>query len=256
MVDDSGGPGQGPVQVMVGLIGRAEEWAAFSDRWAECLGETPTVTAFKMRDAAKFQGEFNGFTRAQRDEKIRKLGTIINDFAFQVIHVTLDMSGFEEAFRHFTGGRPLTKPYFYAFHIMILAVCYDLLESGERERFEIVFDEHLSLGPKVKRWYPLVRSYMEPDAQAILPVDPTFKNDSAFVPLQAADMMAWFCRRDQSFEPHSFGWLASVFSKVEVSEHSQFLDLKRMQGWIDMARNLEDRLSVEEVLAGRKLLGL
>jgi hypothetical protein len=254
-VDDSGGEDQ-VVQVTAGLIGRTEEWAVFSERWARILAESPTVPLFKMHDAAALTGHFYGFSQPARDAKVKKLAELIAESGFNVIHVTLDMAGFDATFKVYPRSKPLNKPYFHAFHIMIMAVGYELLDRGERERFEIIFDEHKALGEKAKRWYPVVREANEAAIQALLPVEPLFRDDSDFLPLQAADMMAWLCRRDTIGEDYPFGWLAPVFSRMTVSEYSQFLDRKRMEGILSRAAEVYERLTPEDVARAKKLLGL
>src|ERR1051325_425351 len=64
--------------------------------------------------------------------------------------------------------------------------------------FEIVFDEQVIFGPRAKMWHPVIRESVkqrEPEAYQIMPVDPIFRSDLEFLPIQACDLVAWINRR-------------------------------------------------------------
>jgi hypothetical protein len=223
-VDDSGDEGQGPSPSLVlgGLVGRAEDWAVFSDLWKKGLAESPAILYFKMKQAAGRSGQFYGFTAEQRDGKLRRLANIIDQFHFDIVHVTVETTGFSELFEH--QPKPADTPYFFAFLSVIYVAYKELRERGEKERFEMIFDEQLALGPKVKAWYPVMRAGTEadePGAAALLPIDLLFRDDKEFVPLQAADMIAWLRRK--RITDHSFDWLEAEMPHTKVSVYSQEL---------------------------------
>ncbi len=78
-----------------------------------------------------------------------------------------------------------------------------------------------------------------------MPVEPVFKSDDEFLPLQAADMLAWTFRRyamaGPTFEDpddRHFLWLAKEeLEKVEMSAWSQSLTKQRMQEVVSDARD-------------------
>src|SRR2546423_1169348 len=72
-IDDSGAQGQRGSVIFAGLFAEAEAWARFADEWKRILRDEPRIRQFKMRDAAKLQGEFYQFSSAQRDAKLRAL---------------------------------------------------------------------------------------------------------------------------------------------------------------------------------------
>jgi hypothetical protein len=84
-------------------------------------------------------------------------------------------------------------------------VASHLVSEGQRERFEIVFDDNAVMTPKVKRWYPVLREMAErlsvvgprwAEIAAILPIDPLFCTDDELLPLQGADLIAGALRGD------------------------------------------------------------
>lgn len=240
-VDDSGHKGGPPHFVLAGLVAPAENWAAFSEEWAACLSETPAIPIFKMREAAGRNGHFRHFTEKERDDKVRRLAKIINRYADFYTYSIIDLSAHAETWGTLAL-KPHHEPYFWPFHTTIMATCFQLWDLGWRERFEIFFDEQVIFGPRAKLWYPVVReviNYKEPEASQILPIDPVFRTDDEFLPIQAADLFAWWIRRnfDTPLEP-SFAWLVDEFSSLKGTEYSQYYDRERMQAVFDEGKRL------------------
>jgi hypothetical protein len=128
---------------------------------------------------------------------------------FLVLERAWDLRAFEEVFRPVVH-TPLDQPYFWMFSDMIMRASYQVLALGEAEPYEIIFDENKIFGAQAKAWYPLFRELTkarDPRIHEILPIDPMFKSDDEFIPLQAADIFAWLCRRNVSGEGHSFSWV-------------------------------------------------
>lgn len=224
IVDDSGGPNQ-TFQVMAGLIGQAEDWARFADAWQDCLDTSPKVRAFHM---AKIRdGDWHGLSQKQRNDKLRSLARVIADkrFGLKVLVAGVHMEGWE-SFREVieaSTGQPFVSSYFYVYQLMLMVATAEAMQrgikDGTRERFSIFFDEQSLHGSRAKAYYPTMRNVMA-DASDFLPIEPQFENDERFLPLQAADMVAWFCRKDFALENHPYGWLASEVKAVPVSGHS------------------------------------
>lgn len=135
-----------------------------------------------------------------------------------------------------------------------MAACYELIEQGVKERFEIIFDENVILGPRVKRWYPVFRSQMEPEERAIMPIEPIFRDDEQFVPLQVADLLAWLIRRERAGFNHPFGWIPIAMNNLTWSGHVQTFDRERLQGIRDLS--LQHPISDALFRRTNQLLGL
>ncbi len=95
-VDDSGGRGHTQYFVLAGLIGDSESWATFSDEWDACLKERPSISQFKMREAARCTGEFRAFSRSERDDKLRQLCRIINRHPRLLTYTVIDLAAHAE----------------------------------------------------------------------------------------------------------------------------------------------------------------
>jgi hypothetical protein len=242
-VDESGG---GKHFVMAGLIADSESWIEFSDEWRVCLDQPPAIKVFKMRDAAGLSGAFYKWTKEDRDNRLRQLARIINRYAVITTHSVIDLDAFEEVWKK-QRWSPQNDVYFWPFHNTIMAACFALWDRGIREKFEIIFDENVIFGPRARVWYPVIREGMrirEPEAFTIMPVDPLFRSDDEFLPIQAADLFAWCIRRatDQGGDA-GFEWLLDEMKDVQVTEYSQYYDRERMEAVsADALRQLREGL--------------
>lgn len=257
-IDESGGKGQTKIFTIAGWISTTERWASFSEEWSRCLSDKPRIRCFKMREAAGRSGQFQRLSRDDRDDKLRKLARVIRKHVIAAFHCSVDLEGFAETIEPL--GRPFSDPYFWPFHITIMAICLDLVERGEKTRCEIVFDEHSIFGPRTTPWYPLVKVLMnQAEEQAVMPDRPCFDTDDESPPLQAADMLAWLVRGSMDHgwpnieilektgevntgrdRPGSFGWLVEEeLEHVEMSSHCQFLTRDRLEGIVDQMDEYE-----------------
>jgi hypothetical protein len=245
-VDESGGIGQSRHFVMAGLIGHSEDWAVFSDEWRACLDAPPRISAFKMKDAASCSGQFYGFSEGQRDAKLTSLAKVINRHALYCSHSAIDLEAHAGLWASLP--KPQCEPYFWPFHNTVMATCFELWDRGWRERFEIIFDEQVIFGPRAKAWYPAIRetvTMQNPDEGSIMPVDPVFRTDDEFLPLQAADLFAWCWRKGTDIGPEGerpFEWLLPYLSNVFLTPHSQYYDRERMQSVLKLSEKAAEEL--------------
>jgi hypothetical protein len=231
-VDDSGGRGHSRYFVLAGLISDAERWAEFSDEWDACLKDRPAIRRFKMKDAAGCSGEFRPFKPSERDDKLRQFCRIINRYPRLLTYTIIDLASHAETWAKIKFGES-KDPYFWPFQNTIMNAALSLWDYGLRERFEIIFDEQLIFGLRAKMWYPGILEIMrirEPDAATIMPIDPLFRTDDEFLPLQAADLFAWLLRNGfDNPENRPFPWMVKELSNVVETEYSQIYDKERME---------------------------
>jgi len=242
-VDDSGNRGSTRHFVLAGIVGHSEDWEIFSQEWAECLAAKPSIKVFKMGQAASRSGEFYRWTEDMRDAKLKALAQIINRHVKMVTWSVIDLEAHE-----LTWAKRLPKPhsetYFWPYHCTIMAVCFALWDAGWRERFEIIFDDQVVFGPRARSWYPIVEQVIvlqEPEAASILPIDPIFRSDTDFLPIQAADLFAW-CLRKSTDDPsfNKFAWLLEEMRSVSQTDYSQYYDKERLE---DVLAQMEAHLA-------------
>jgi hypothetical protein len=198
-----------------------------------------------MHDAMALTGDFKGWTGKQRDTKLDQLAAVVTALRPTAIHCSVELAAFAEVMPYREGkkGRatPHVKtnhqPYNLVFQAMNVAVCCELMDQGVTERYEIIFDEHRILGPRVKAWYPVWLDRMSTLERAIMPVEPIFRDDAEFVPLQAADMLAWLIHRglNDGLPPREVlehlqrsGWLPRALHGITWSGHRQVFTRERL----------------------------
>jgi hypothetical protein len=218
--DDSGNKGQHKHFVMAGMAARSEAWADFTDEWKVCLNEPPRIRVFKMREVARCTGQFRGVSRHDRDKKLKRLAEIINRYVELMTFTAIDLDAHAATWAK-TTAEYQNEPYFWPFQNTILATCFSLWDAGVRDRFEAIFDEQLIFGPRARKYYPAVLAMTrlrEPEAANIMPIDPIFRSDDEFLPIQAADMFAWVIRK-ASDDPtyREFEWLLDHMKSVNIS---------------------------------------
>jgi len=202
---------------------RVDQWLQFSDKWDECLNEEPKLAYFKMHEADKRIKQFDGWSKATRNAKVEKLAEIIDEYAFRAVNITYSVEGLQAFLLprpEGAGSWPLDKPYFWAFHQYIKAACFELFDIGVGEPCEIVFDEQVQMAAKVKAWYRAMLFAIPQPIRALAPMEPLFRDDKEFRPLQAADMLAWLQRRNAASIPHDFAWLQEKFKTLRYSRYS------------------------------------
>ena len=218
--------------VLAGFIARADLWAKFSDEWSETLNERPAIKYLKMYEAAKLDGQFRGWSVAARDEKLRKLvAVLVRNAPRRAIHFTYDTADFQK-YRAPRGLPPIADPYFEGALGIMAGVCYDEIDLGVPEEVEIIFDEHLIFRPRLHMWYPLLKARIElydPALKGVLPLQPSFKDDKRFPPLQAADIVAWLFRNAFSGQRTEFEWIATDLTPlVPMSNYRSIFTAERM----------------------------
>jgi hypothetical protein len=126
-----------------------------------------------------------------------------------------------------------------------MGIAYGVSSEGHDEKIEIIFDEHDVFSREAKSWYPKIRRSLRQGAEQnaiarrifqIMPTEPLFRDDIEFVPLQAADMLAWSINRSLRTEnPFLWLWEEEFYDQVKISAGSQVVDRTRMEKILDSA---------------------
>lgn len=246
-VDESGAKGQGTLFVFSALLARAEVWVSIVDQWQAVLAESPSIQYFKMAAAKNRSGQFRGFSEAERDDKVKKLGKIINTPDITEFAFTLVLKDFLEEWAP-RMGRPACEPYFIPFQFMNLTIGFELARTGETQPAEVFFDEHVIFGPKAKVWYPIVRETAPPEIRPLMPVEPFFRSDKDVLPLQAADLTAWIRRIKNSEGLQDFEWLESELNQVQHSPLGGKIDSAWIQKMLKHEYSPEEQVRHEDVM--------
>ncbi len=203
-IDDSG-TGDAPVFVLAGFIASVNRWDEFWSAWKDrVLGGDPPIAYFKMREAHSrgSNGQFGRMSAAQRDARVTTCVSVIQQHGITPIRVVIPHAAYHDVF-HRQVSKRLDNPYWLAFYGVMGNVVLGLDHIGNRDIVDFVFDEPGTRGGEASQEeYRVVVDGFDaflknapPDMADRLAGRPSHKKDTAFPPLQAADLYAWHVRR-------------------------------------------------------------
>jgi len=192
--------------VLGGFVSTADRWELFADEWQAALDLTPKLDYFKMREAERLKDQFDpkrGWTEAKRDDRVIALTRIINKHAMFKVHI--GVSG-----KHFTkhiSSLPATERSLgtdTAYPLMLVRVIAAIAAMGPLKGLvgpcDFILDEE-SDGLEFEineRWSEIkdaARRHGRKENREMVGPRPIFRDDSDFLPLQAADLYVGAARR-------------------------------------------------------------
>jgi len=196
-IDETGNDPKEPVFNFAGWVSKVTEWDHFSDAWHEELHRTPPIEYFKHHEAKSQTGQFEGWSRADCDEKILSLAKVI---------VKHDVYGAATGVRNQVIAGLLKKaipsvktvrsvlhasrPYDWCFHSIISIILQHQVNQGEKDKVDFIFDEGDRAFEDCARLY---REYREkwpfPPAMGAIAGMVSTGNNKLIMPLQAADLL-------------------------------------------------------------------
>jgi hypothetical protein len=184
--------------VLAGYVAPVEEWASFSKDWQAALDAKPSIEYLKMSEAmVRPTGQFYGWTKEARDEKLRLLYSIIDKYVSFEVSAAIPKAIYATEFaRHLH--KVARNPYYLACYGLIIDLARHQMKIGMPEKVNFVFDDQVMEKGKVLDVWDRILREAPPDVKPMLGDVPAFKSDTgdqAVLPLQAADFEAWWLRR-------------------------------------------------------------
>jgi hypothetical protein len=197
--DESGSNVHSPVFAMGGFISTVDRWAAFSLDWEAALAEAPALDYFRMNEAHRLKeqfGEERGWDEELRDKRVNRLCEIICDHAITRVDIALYRKDYDIIFEDITDEFEMFKnPYFALFMEAVKEIGILRWEVGDDSVLEYIFDELGTIGEVAVQHWPVIKAAMPFGIGAYVGERPIHQDDKKFLPLQAADLYAWQCRR-------------------------------------------------------------
>lgn len=194
-IDDS--DREGEHSVLAGFIASAESWARFTRDWEELLPSHGTLARngvyhFKMNEMV---------ANAERSERISAFENVIYEHAQAEFSWSLNISDCEAVVSRIlvNGQVPSLRPKLTSFHFLFFAMMEQfstyLTQSGQtaiQGEVDLFFDEQSEKRSIIQNWYDYTdaHSYIRNAFVSL----PRFEDDQEFLPLQAADYLAWSVR--------------------------------------------------------------
>lgn len=221
--------------VLGGHIATAESWAVLSKEWEQLLPAFGTLNSegkyhFKMSEMAQ---------SPERMERVQAFYKLIEDNVLTSISARLNLTDFKRAQERATafasrmnwnvGFGLWTNPYYVAFRILLdgfHAERHNFTSIPADEKVDFIFDDRVEKTPILQVWNEYLEN-RDDDIRDRYGATPRFENDQEFLPLQAADLWAWWVREwyeeDASFIPDkmrdlNFGkWRGKKRLKIALS---------------------------------------
>jgi hypothetical protein len=189
-VDDSGSGGDSPWYVLAGYVGTISDWIGFEPEWRTVLDAAPHIEYFKSSEAESLKGQFLGFNPADRDKRIDRLIEVIGRHAQRAIYVRVRQQDYNEVIKENVPGM-WDDAYFFLMPGFISSALAMEKYLGNQEPAEFVLDTSQRLDKQAKK----LRGQLLSLPQFARTVDISFRDEKVFLPLQAADLLAWQVRR-------------------------------------------------------------
>ena len=100
-------------------------------------------------------------------------------------------------------------------------------DYSQIEPADFIFDDQNGTGRLVRDWWPIFRERANPSIGALLDVEPLFRSEKDVLPLQAADLFAWYARR------HTMGslgdsWHVGIWERLRQTSFGAELSHKEL----------------------------
>jgi Protein of unknown function (DUF3800) len=192
--DDSCSSEESKIFVLAGCVQSYKIWSHFSLAWEAALAQPPSIRHFHMREARGLVGEFARWKAEDRDDKIRLLASVIENFRPWTIAVWVSRKQ-HDAIVGPIAPFMIRHAYVFLFWVATVKLAHFHQHKGIRLPVEYVFDEQGPVGEDAAIWHRHIKSWQPPEIKALMGGTPKFENDEWVLPLQAADMLAWHVRR-------------------------------------------------------------
>jgi hypothetical protein len=184
-VDESGIHGGSPVISVGGYLSKPTRWQKFTSEWNRVL-KPSKIKVFHASECNARSGEFQDWTREERDKLVKRLLPIIPKYAVGMA-IGIDLSAVEKVLQSRPDLRQFHRdPYYSCILWLLLRVARRLNEEGDPERIAVVHEIN-DFQSSALSAYNFVLTQPEGKAYSSF----SFGRKQDFVPLQAADILAY-----------------------------------------------------------------
>lgn len=174
----------GKVLIYAGFISSTEKWSEFTDDWAELLSTEPTQNTFKM-------SRVRGVT-AMRKAKLHY--GLCQKHGLIAVGCAIPIEPLVKLVNEFSLPAYLTNPYFLAWRAAFTQCLMIMEQTGEWVPIEFIFDNQTERTKVLATWEEFINT-ASAKVRKVVKSAPSFRDDDDVIPLQAADMIAWWARK-------------------------------------------------------------
>jgi len=250
-IDEAGINKGAPVLTVAGWMAKPSVWQAFSREWTKVLKPTG-IKVYHATDAQACRGEFDGWEKDEVAALAAKLLPLMPKYA-DGASINLNMNDFEAAIE----GRPELRkcfpdPYGACFHWMTLQLVRVAQKRNQDTKFALVHEQN-DRQHEAQEAYDWIKDNHDYGGSLI---SLSFAKKDAFVPLQAADILAFESskRLKDPSKPDRIPW--AILNPVHKRTSCMYYDKRNMHRLIALletvSAKMQDLAAVEE--AAKRLL--
>ena len=194
-LDDSGKDGISPAFVCAGYFGSADDLMDLAGRWRELLIKEPRLDYIKGYEAFGLSHQFEHWTVEERDKRLLEFVTLIAQHSSKGIAFVIDNKPFN-LIKDLPDddGYSFGDPYVFAYVYSLSFLLQSLPDFGE-SAVDVVFDRDLINRKQAAEAYRKILEIWPAEiTQRLFRKEPHWEDDKEFLPLQAADLLAYCVR--------------------------------------------------------------
>lgn len=235
-IDDSGSEPSSPAYVLGGIVLPAGWWCHVSQEWRSVLQTFPPIEYYKGSEVwDREKGQFARLSDDDRRAKVEALADVICEYHPMAFSLSLRWDDFREFSKDIRLDPDKSNPYFFLFYGV---VAFMAIWGKKEENFtavDCIFDNQNSIGEKARNWYEFFKQKTTNEIQATLGKKPEFADEKVVLPLQSADMFAWYRRRDVAGALCN-SWNQGIWQRLSQYHHSVVMEPSHL---MKMARDLD-----------------
>jgi Protein of unknown function (DUF3800) len=184
-MDESGIHSGAPVVAVSAYAAKPATWRAWTKKWD--VAKQP-INVFHSTDCANLRGEFDGWTKEQRDVFVAKLLPILPAHQIAGLVIAIQMNDFRSALK---GQKDLAgmigDPYTCCFQWSVMTVMEFANRYGKGKRIKFIHEVNDCKG-ETQKTFDYVNEFHNPKG---ISISLAFGTKSGNTPLQAADVLAY-----------------------------------------------------------------
>jgi hypothetical protein len=256
-VDDTGKANRFGLFTLAGFVARVRNWAAFTDEWRRLLHlKNPTpLEYFRAYEAHHRCDQFEGWTAADRDERVEKLARVILKYVSKDPGCGVSFSIPHQEYQTILASKlssenPKLRPHRNPFYLAFVSMVGELLVEAviRNERIHLLFDEGIDNKSLLEEGYRDFVANLEKEQplhfRLLHNKTAEFRDDKCEPPLQAADLLAWHKRLDLAAKQNGSVYTDPIW--LLLSKHIRIRDCSYDADELRGIRNRVDSLQKEQ----------
>jgi hypothetical protein len=173
--------------VLSGYLAPVSAWERFDIEWQQILDASPKMRRLKMASI------YNELGKEEADKRLILFREVIEKYAALAVTFSVDIDAYKKV-QSESKYSVLKTPYYVLMFDLIVNLSRYVIGSKISDKIEFIFDTQTPESEHIYyAWKNIGRA--RPDIAEFIGTTPKFEKDEEMLPLQAADLIAWWRRR-------------------------------------------------------------